>query len=71
LGTIRAEKFCNEYRVFLPGYEKTVLNLKDLEELLTANGVPKDKYPPFESDLLSKGDASVTVNYSGRQVTQY
>jgi hypothetical protein len=71
LGTIRAEKFCNEYRVFLPGYEKTVLNLKDLEELLTANGVPKDKYPPFESELLSKGEASVIVNYSGRQVTQY
>jgi hypothetical protein len=72
LCSIRVGKLSNEtFQVFLPDNPKIVANLIELKNILKSNGMHEDRYPTFESELLSKGEASVRVNYGGRQVAQY
>jgi len=67
---IRAEKLNDgRYQVFFPGRSKIVENLKELEKYVQTNGMPKGRYPRFETELLSNGNASETfysINYGGQ-----
>ncbi len=67
---ISAEKLNDgKYQVFFPGHSKIVENLKELKRYVKTNGMHEGRYPAFESELLSKGNASATFysrSYGGQ-----
>jgi hypothetical protein len=61
--TVKANKMDgNEFRIELPDRVSRVTGLINLRSLLDAYCVTGDDYAAFESDLLKKGKAEVSVS---------
>lgn len=65
MATVTVEKVGNgRFKVFLPGFEgRDVEGRRRLEQMLRSNGMPENRYPAFETELLRTGKASVAVYY--------